>query len=136
MRVAAGAPDLDPRHAEAAVLDLLDRAGDGVVEGRPAAVRVELVVARVERRAAGPALVHAVDLGVDILAGPGCLGPGLAEDAELLRAEPDPPLVLGGGQGGVVRRHAVKGTSMECRRTRGAAVAAGVPVDGNREDAP
>src|SRR3954453_18304761 len=108
MRVAPGAPDLDPQHAEAAVLDLLDRAGDGVVEGRPAAVRVELVVTGVERGPAGPALVHPLGLGFDILAGPGRLGPGLAENPELLRAEADPPLVLGGGQGGVVCCHAPK----------------------------
>ncbi len=93
-------------HAEAAVLDLLDGARDRVVEGRPAAVAVELGVTRVELGTAGPALVHALGLGVDVLAGPGRLGAGLTQDAELGRGEADLPLFLGGGQGALFSCHA------------------------------
>src|SRR4029453_3438117 len=99
-------------HAVATVLDLLDRAGNGVVERRPPAVAVELGVTGIELGATGAARVHARGLRVDVLAGPGGLGAGLAQNPELRRAEPHAPLVLGGGQGGLVGCHAANGTSI------------------------
>src|SRR5689334_16670034 len=106
--VAVGAADLGAGHAVGEIVDLFDRARDGVVERRPAAVRVELVVARVEGGAARAALVHALGLGVDVLPGPGGLGAGLAQDTELVGGEAHAPLLLGRGQGGLVLCHTTK----------------------------
>src|SRR5205807_2812001 len=60
MGAAAGAADLGADHAEGAVLDQFDRLGVArVVEGRPAAVRVELGRRAEQLIAAGAALVDA-----------------------------------------------------------------------------
>src|SRR5262245_9398208 len=83
VRGAAGAADLDPDHAVRAVLDVSDRARDGLVEARPAAVRVELGVAVEQGRPAGPAVVRAPGLGVHVLAGERGLGARLAQHPEL-----------------------------------------------------
>src|SRR5688572_9861004 len=73
VRVAPGAADLGAGHAHAPVLDLLHGARDGVVEARPAAVRVELRTALEQLGAARPAVVDALGLGADVFPAPRCL---------------------------------------------------------------
>src|SRR5690606_30526270 len=72
-----------------------------LVERGPPAVGVELRLAGEQRGAAGTAPVDARRRRVDVLAGPGRLGPALPQHPELLRVQPHPPLVLGAGEGGV-----------------------------------
>lgn len=84
---AVGAADLDPPHAHRVVLDARDRAVDVVVKRGPAAARVELGLGLVELGAApgavkGPLALFRVELVV--LAGPGGLRAGLAEDVVLI----------------------------------------------------
>ena len=70
VRIAGGAADLDPLHAQGPVVDVADGAlRQRGPEGRPAAVRIELLVAGEQLGAAGPALVHARRVGVPVLAG-------------------------------------------------------------------
>src|SRR4051812_36826304 len=94
VRTAVGAADLDPLHAESAVLDVLDGVGDRLVERRPAAAGVELGVRLEELGAAGLAGVDALGLGVGVLAGERSLGAGLAQYGVLLRREFLTPLLL------------------------------------------
>src|SRR5262249_4546132 len=65
-----------------------------LVEGRPAAVGVELGVRPEQFRPAGAADVDTLGLGVDVLPGEGALGAGLAKDVELLTGELHTPLGL------------------------------------------
>lgn len=81
---AVGAHNLGAGHAQRAVLVAHHGAGDGIVVGRPAAARLELVVRLVEGRVAAGAVVGArVGAVLVILAGAGALGALFAEDAEL-----------------------------------------------------
>jgi len=83
MRAAGRTAHLGAPHAEAAVLDELDRLGaDGLVEARPAAARVELRAALEQLGAAGAARVHAGALLVEELTRPGALGRRLAHEVD------------------------------------------------------
>ena len=110
--VAAGAARLGALHAHRPVLDQHDRVvGGRLVEAGPAAVRLELRVRPEQLGAAGPAAVHALGLGVGVLARPRRLGPRLAQHPVLLRAELLPPLCFGLGDlvhaGETTREYAV-----------------------------
>ena len=69
-------------------------AGEGGVERRPAAVRLELRVAAEELGAAGSARVDALGLGVGVLTPEGRLGARLAQHLELGRRQGLAPLLL------------------------------------------
>src|SRR5690606_18225980 len=79
VRVAPGAADLGADHPVRAVLDVPDRAGQRLVEARPAAVGLELRLAGEQRRPAGAAAVRPRGDGRDVLTGPRRLGAGLPE---------------------------------------------------------
>src|SRR3954454_175105 len=95
MGVAVPADDLGPPHEATVVgsqLDVLEIGGLG--EARPAGARVELGVGGEQLGAAADAAVHARGLLVDIGAGEGALGAGLAGHLVLLGRELVAPLLL------------------------------------------
>src|SRR6266567_282859 len=95
MGVAVRAPGLGPDPAQRAVLDQHHRVAFlGLVEARPATVRLELGVRGEQLGAARSAAVDAAGLGVGVLAGEGSLGACLAQDVILLRRQPLAPFVL------------------------------------------
>src|ERR1035437_2490419 len=93
---AGAAHDLCPAHEQAVVRSQLDRLRDGRLgEAPPAGAGVELRVRREEHRRAGRAAVLAGSLVVDVVAGEGRLGAGLAQHVVLGRRELLAPLLLG-----------------------------------------
>src|SRR5271156_453088 len=84
-QVGAAVGALDLRPASVGVGDPLDRARYLVVEGRPAAPRVELVLGTIEGRLAPPAEVRPRPEIVLVLAGEGPLRPLVDYDLFLLR---------------------------------------------------
>src|SRR5690606_21939152 len=96
MGVAPGAADLGAHHTEGKVFVQGYRGTvRGVVETRPSAVGVELVLGAEQLRAAGPAAVDARGGRRDVLAAPRTFGGALAEDREGLGVEDRPPLLFG-----------------------------------------
>ena len=94
--VAAGAEDLDPPHAVAAVLfgdDVL--VGDRLEEARPAGAGIELRVRGEERQTAADAGVDALPLVVEERAAERPLGALAARDLELLAGQQLAPLGVG-----------------------------------------
>src|SRR4051812_12980943 len=94
--VTDGAPHLGADHAVAAVFQepYGVRAG-GVVERRPAAVRLELGLRAEQLVAAGSAAVNTDPVLLEERAGPRPLRAGLAEDGVLLGGELGAPLLVG-----------------------------------------
>src|SRR4051812_40437249 len=82
VRAALRAHGLDADHAVGRVADLLDRTGHGLVEARPAAVRVELVRRIEQLVAAADAVVAAVGPHALVFAGERALRGGAAGDLE------------------------------------------------------
>src|SRR5207237_3888210 len=96
VRAAAPAARLGAAHAVAVVGYQLDRVFVGRhVERRPAAVRIELVIAAKQLSPAGAATVDADRLGVGVLADVRGFGGGLAQHGELGRRQLGAPFILG-----------------------------------------
>src|SRR5215467_4149947 len=80
MRVAPRAPDLGPQHAQRPVLDQHHGiVAAGLVEAWPATMGLELLPRAEQLGAARAAPVHALSLGVGVLAGPRRLSARLPE---------------------------------------------------------
>src|SRR5262252_1385055 len=95
MRVALRAPDLGPHHAQRPVLDQHHGVvAAGLVEARPATVGLELLPRAEQLGAARAAPVHALGLGIGVLAGPRRLGAGFPEYLVLIRGKHLAPLRL------------------------------------------
>src|ERR1035437_1766052 len=96
VRAALPAPDLGPHAQETPVLVQRHGAGHGRLgEAGPAGARVELRVGREQRGRAGRAAVDPVVVAVDVRAGEGTLGAGLAEHPVLLVRQSATPFLIG-----------------------------------------
>ena len=126
---AAGAQDLGPRHAEAAVGPLDDGAGGaGPVEARPARPRLEFGIGVEQFGTATGAAEHAVAVDVEQVTGPGRLGAGPPQHGVAVGRQLVPPLLVGPGD--LVLRLVVLGLAGEHGRplAQAARPAAAVPM--------
>src|ERR1700744_1392493 len=93
---AAPALDLGADHAVAAVLHQFDVFGHrGLIEAGPPGPGFELGARGKQLRAAAGAAIGPVVLEVDVLAGEGAFGGGVAQDLELIWAQALAPLLFG-----------------------------------------
>src|SRR5258708_32638320 len=96
MGAAPLAPDLGPYRAQRAVFDQFHGVAAGrLIEARPAAVGLEFLPRTEQLGTARAAPVHALDLGVGVLTGPGRLGARFPEYLILIRGKHFAPLRFG-----------------------------------------